>query len=400
MDTLSERGERPAGDLTPVSELAGEHRIAAVDPGVAAFVGLAPAGPLDSAVRVTSFAQFVRAFSDPRATAAGPALAGGALAHAVRGFFVNGGRACWVVRVPGVPGGAELDDHLGGDGRRGVALAASIEEVSLLAVPDAHVLRGGTDDALRLHAAVVAACERATDVLAVLEPPPDASCSDAAGWPERLGCASPSAALYHPWLQVVSETSGSIDVLPPCGHVAGVLARVALGEGVEVAPTNRALMGVEALAADLDADDQRRLNRAGVNGLRRWPGSEARLWGASTLSDDPDWRSIGRRRLATSLAASLHQGTAWAAQAPKDDALFAAVHRCAHGFLSELWYDGSLAGATVGEAFWIRCGGDARGDGRQDPEVLLLEAGVAVRRGRDFKLVRVVHRTPGALAAS
>lgn len=58
---------------------------------IAAMVGLAERGPLDLALPMESWAQYVAHFGDP--------LPGTFLAHAVRGFFDNGGGRVWVVRV-------------------------------------------------------------------------------------------------------------------------------------------------------------------------------------------------------------------------------------------------------------------------------------------------------------
>jgi uncharacterized protein len=64
---------------------------AAVRTDVAAFVGIAARGPLHRPVRVESWTQFTSAF--------GGFLPQSYLAPAVDGFFANGGRVCWVVRV-------------------------------------------------------------------------------------------------------------------------------------------------------------------------------------------------------------------------------------------------------------------------------------------------------------
>lgn len=58
---------------------------------VAGFVGLAERGPLHEPVRLTSGREFRQVFGD--------FLPYAHLAYAVRGFFDNGGAACWVVRV-------------------------------------------------------------------------------------------------------------------------------------------------------------------------------------------------------------------------------------------------------------------------------------------------------------
>jgi uncharacterized protein len=58
---------------------------------VAAFVGIAERGPLDTPVAIESMRQFGAHF--------GGFIGGGYLAYAVRGFFDNGGLRCWVVRA-------------------------------------------------------------------------------------------------------------------------------------------------------------------------------------------------------------------------------------------------------------------------------------------------------------
>ncbi|MCY1277163.1 Phage tail sheath protein subtilisin-like domain protein [compost metagenome] len=58
---------------------------------IAAFIGLAERGPLDTPVAVESWRQFQAHFGRP--------FGSGYLAWAVRGFFDNDGLRCWVVRV-------------------------------------------------------------------------------------------------------------------------------------------------------------------------------------------------------------------------------------------------------------------------------------------------------------
>jgi phage tail sheath protein FI len=58
---------------------------------VAGFLGIAERGPLHVATKIESTRQFLTTF--------GGATAQAYLAYAVEGFFSNGGRTCWVVRV-------------------------------------------------------------------------------------------------------------------------------------------------------------------------------------------------------------------------------------------------------------------------------------------------------------
>ncbi|MFE7385090.1 phage tail sheath subtilisin-like domain-containing protein [Streptomyces zhihengii] len=77
-----------------VEEVAsGSRPIEGVGTSVAAFVGLAPSGPLNEPTLVTNWTQYVAAFGD--------FSDGYYLAHSVYGFFNNGGSAAYVVRVGG-----------------------------------------------------------------------------------------------------------------------------------------------------------------------------------------------------------------------------------------------------------------------------------------------------------
>lgn len=69
----------------------GSRPIEGVGTAVAAFVGIAERGPFDEPTLVTNWSQFTSLFGD--------FVEGTYLAHAVYGFFMNGGGACYVVRV-------------------------------------------------------------------------------------------------------------------------------------------------------------------------------------------------------------------------------------------------------------------------------------------------------------
>ncbi len=71
---------------------------------VAALVGFSASGPLHTPVAVEDMAQFTAIFGDDLTLAWDPAQGTNVRAHltpAVRAFFRNGGRRCWIVRVAG-----------------------------------------------------------------------------------------------------------------------------------------------------------------------------------------------------------------------------------------------------------------------------------------------------------
>src|SRR5437016_1601624 len=70
---------------------AGSRPIEGVGTAVAAFVGLAQKGPVNQPTLVTNWSQFANAFGD--------FMEGSYLAHSVYGYFLNGGGACYIVRI-------------------------------------------------------------------------------------------------------------------------------------------------------------------------------------------------------------------------------------------------------------------------------------------------------------
>jgi phage tail sheath protein FI len=72
---------------------AGSRPIEGVGTAVAAFVGLAQRGPTNAPTLITNWAQFVNTYGD--------FMEGSYLAHAVYGYFLNGGGSCYVVRIGG-----------------------------------------------------------------------------------------------------------------------------------------------------------------------------------------------------------------------------------------------------------------------------------------------------------
>src|SRR5262245_37465177 len=86
--------------------------IEGVGTSTAAFVGLAPGGPINTPMRISNWTQFAKIYSDPANPENGPFMEGAYLAHALYGYFANGGSLCWVVRVGKGDGGSKAQAAL------------------------------------------------------------------------------------------------------------------------------------------------------------------------------------------------------------------------------------------------------------------------------------------------
>ena len=107
---------------------AGSRPIEGVGTSVAAFIGLAERGPVNEPTLVSNWTQFSERFGD--------FVEGSYLAHAVYGWFLNGGTNCFVVRI-----GANGSGGGGGGGKGGKAAKE-------LAPPPQGVLGGFTARAI------------------------------------------------------------------------------------------------------------------------------------------------------------------------------------------------------------------------------------------------------------
>src|ERR1700712_2820601 len=93
--------------------------IEGVSTSIAAFVGLAPGGPVNTPMRISNWTQFTKIYGDPVEPENGPFMEGAYLAHSVFGFFQNGGSVCWIVRV-----GDDASAHGAGGAARAALPAA------------------------------------------------------------------------------------------------------------------------------------------------------------------------------------------------------------------------------------------------------------------------------------
>jgi Bacteriophage tail sheath protein len=350
--------------------------VAAPPAGVPLFLGLArPKGPdeakkLAPPVPLTLWADFERRLEKP--------ASGSYLAAAVRGFFDNGGRTCFVLPFgPGVPIRPEklagALDQLEGFG-----------DADLIAAPD--VMAPGessNEDRLALQQQLLEHCDRVGARFAILDPLPGLRPEDAVAAVSRL--RGTNGAVYYPRVRVPEG------LVPPCGHVAGVYSRRA----VHQAPANEPLEGVLDLEVNLNAAQQGPLNEAGVNCLRAFPGRGVVVWGARTLSRDPAWRYVNVRRLFLAVRRWAERHLAPATFEPNDPQLWARLDRELTGYLLGLFRDGALAGRTPQEAFYFKCDAQTNPPEVRDAGQVAAEVGLAASAPCEFIVVRVVQ-TEGA----
>jgi phage tail sheath protein FI len=230
----------------------------------------------------------------------------------------------------------------------------------------------------------------------VLDAPPGLNSQQIKDWRvDQAGYDSKFAALYYPWIKVFDPASGENVYVPPSGHAAGVFGRNDDTRGVHKAPANEVIRGAIDLEINITKGEHDALNPVGVNCIRAFPGRGIRIWGARTLSSEPEWRYLNVRRLFNYLEDSILNGTQWAVFEPNDRALWAKVRRSIAAFLTMEWRKGALFGATPGEAFFVNCNDETNPSEAIDLGQLTCEIGVAPVKPAEFVIFRLSQFSGG-----
>ncbi|MFI2458159.1 phage tail sheath family protein [Streptomyces sp. NPDC019539] len=285
--------------------------------------------------------------------------------------------------------------------RTGLSGLEAIDEITMVAVPDLmSAFQQGAIDAEGVKAvqlALVAHCEAMGDRVAILDPLPDLSAQQVREWRQDYSAFdSKYAGLYWPWVKVMNPVEKRPEFIPPSGHVAGVWARNDDTRGVHKAPANEVMRGVLAPALAVTKGEQGILNPIGVNCLRSFPGQGVRIWGARTLSSDPEWRYLNVRRLFNYVEKSILDGTNWVVFEPNDRYLWEGVSRTVTAFLTRVWRSGALFGRSPAEAFFVRCDEENNPPEARDAGVLTIDIGIAPVKPAEFVVFRLSQYAPGA----
>lgn len=275
-----------------------------------------------------------------------------------------------------------------GAGRRtGIQAFLDNDNVSIMAVP------GVTDPNVQLM--LVAHCENLGSRFAVLDLPRDAKKIDDI-MAHRDIFDSNYAALYHPWLQVFDPLDKKNTAIPPSGSILGIYARSDNTRGVHKAPANEPVRACVGLDCQFNKGEQDILNPKGVNLIRSFPGMGIRVWGARTATSNPSWKYVNVRRLFIFIEESIKANTNWAVFEPNDEVLWVRVRRTIEVFLTGMWRDGSLAGSSPEEAFFVNIGHDTMSQDDIDNGRLICVIGVAPVKPAEFVIFRISQKTSDA----
>lgn len=384
--------------------------IEGVPTGTFAFVGPTRKGRVGVAPKLqTTFAEFTRRFGGVDDLKFSGDAKGvrrrNYMAHSVQAFFNNGGSRLYVVRVVCgmrrgtanvVPGATDYASEYAAAFARLEGLA----DVSVVAAPGYSAWANLGDGAV-YRAIEAALLNHVEDPLryrmAVLDAPPGAS-------PQQMRelralVDSSRAALYYPWVMVANPqfvagnpaaTAQPAEIaLPPSGFVCGIYARNDAERGVHHAPANMQVRGALRFERDVTSQERDVLNPIGVNCLRSFPGKGLLVWGARTVSYDPECKYVNLRRYFNYVSASIERGLQWVVFEPHGEGLWARVRDTIANFLYNEWVTGALVGNKPDLAFFVRCDRTTMTQDDIDSGRLVCVIGVAAIKPAEYVIIRI-----------
>ncbi|MFZ7090739.1 phage tail sheath family protein [Primorskyibacter sp. 2E233] len=204
------------------------------------------------------------------------------------------------------------------------------------------------------------------------------------------------AALYFPRLRKRDRLrGGQVDTFPPCGVVAGVMARTDVNRGVFKAPAGlgATISGVDGLTVNLTDNENGLLNPIGVNCLRSFPNIGRVVWGARTLKGSDqlshDYKYVSVRRLALFIEESLFRGTQWVVFEGNDEPLWAQIRLSVGSFMQRLFLQGAFQGASPKEAYFVKCDAETTTQDDINRGIVNISVGFAPLQPAEFVMISI-----------
>jgi phage tail sheath protein FI len=303
-----------------VEEVPGASKpIEAVGTSTVGFIGESKKGPVNKPVLCTNWSTFTKNFGD--------FADAGTLAHAVYGFFNNGGGRCFVLNV----GDPEVDGkRQGRQGRRSTSAPTTVPARAPACRPSRTSTRSTSSaPPVRRTRPSRTPCSRTARRCATASRSSIRPSSIESGGVDKLPKPRDSkyGAYYFPWIEVYDPYRRATSSSRRAAHMAGVYARVgrrarrAQGPGQRDGP-RRARPEVHITKGEQDI-----LNPKGINCIRDVHGPwHPRLGRPHDLERTPSWRYINVRRLFNMVEQSIELGTQWVVFEPNDAKLWKRDH--------------------------------------------------------------------------
>jgi len=272
--------------------------------------------------------------------------------------------------------------------RTGLEQFEALEDISIIAAP------GSTwdytnfrDNANTIIGLLIAHASNMRYCIAIIDCAQQQSISDVRKMRAKLD--SKYAALYFPWVTVMDPITRRTITLPPSGFVAGIYARNDINRAVYKAPANEVVNLALGFDMMLSKAQQEVLNPEGINCFRFFEGRGMLVWGARTISSDPEWKYVNLRRYFAYIEHSIDRGTQWAVFEPNGERLWANVRRTIEDFLFNEFQMGALLGDKPEQAYFVKCDRTTMNQNDLDNGRLVCLIGLAAIKPAEFVIFRI-----------
>jgi len=179
--------------------------------------------------------------------------------------------------------------------------------------------------------------------------------------------------------------------------MAGIYARVDNTRGVFKAPANEVVRGALNLRYRVTSAEQADLNNKGINCIRFFSTEGIVVWGARTLADpSSDQKYVPVRRTTIMIEQSIVRSTRWAVFEPNDRTLWKTIRSAVTGFLTTVYQNGALMGATAEEAFFVKCDDETNTDATINLGEVNTVIGIALVKPAEFIMFKIGQQAAGA----
>jgi phage tail sheath protein FI len=295
----------------------------------------------------------------------------------------------------------DANDFIGNQGAlTGVFAYDQVEDVTILISPDE------TDNTLQN--AMISYCETTREklIFAILDPA--AGSTTTAILAQRAALQplnTESAAMYWPRVKIANPQksifgTGRSIVVPPSGHVAGIMARndVNFAEGPFYQPAGveggvpLTVVGLESDEVKLEAKRNLVFPKR-INPITSLTGFGVFIDGARTLKEDGNFPSIGERRGISSLEKRMRQGLQWVRHRNNTPELRRRVERQIELLLYGEMVKGSFASEDPSTAFFVDVSDQLNPPSAQRQGKLFIRIGIATAKPAEFIVLQVTQDT-------
>lgn len=284
-------------------------------------------------------------------------------------------------------------DYEGNEDSRGLKSGfmafEDLEDISIAAAPGSSYGydNGYKNDSDAITRSLISHCEKMHYCIGILDSADGQLVSSVREYRGKLD--SQYAALYYPWVKIMDPLTAEEILLPPSGFVAGIYARNDVEYGVHKAPANEVVRLAIGFEFSLNKAQQDLLNPEGINCFRFFDGRGYRLWGARTISSDPDWKYVNLRRYFAYLERSIEKNTQWVVFENNSTSLWNNIRSTVEDFLFNEWKSNHLTGDDPKEAYFVRCDRTTMTQNDIDNGRLICLIGIAPVRPMEFVIFRI-----------